>query len=98
MQVANTILQQLGGGRFIAMTGARQFVGSEAALRFRIPATLAKGRVNLVNVTLDASDTYTVTTYRNAKMFCVEVETVSGVYCDALRDVFERMTGLRTSL
>jgi hypothetical protein len=99
MNVATTILQQLGGGRFIAMTGAKQFVGSDAALRFKINGRNRDGKaVNLVNVTLDASDTYTVTTYRNAKLHCVEIDSRSFVYNDNLRDVFESLTGLRTSL
>jgi hypothetical protein len=32
LTVANTILEQLGGGRFIAMTGAKSFVGGEDSL------------------------------------------------------------------
>ena len=37
MEVANTILEQLGGRQFQAMTGASQFVGSKNSLSFRLP-------------------------------------------------------------
>ena len=35
--IATTILQQLGGSRFIAMTGAKNLVAEENALIFRLP-------------------------------------------------------------
>ena len=34
--VARSILDQLGGARFVAMTGAREFVGSADSLTFKI--------------------------------------------------------------
>jgi hypothetical protein len=98
MTISTTILEQLGGGKFIAMTGANQFVGSSNSLRFKLPANLTAGRGNLMVITLDPSDTYTVTLYKNAKMHCVVVAERSLVYADSLRDVFESLTGLRTSL
>jgi hypothetical protein len=36
-QVANTILQQLGASRFLAMTGARNLVAGEDTLQFDLP-------------------------------------------------------------
>jgi hypothetical protein len=36
MTVARTILDQLGGARFVAMTGAREFVGSADSLTFKV--------------------------------------------------------------
>jgi hypothetical protein len=42
MTVARTILDQLGGARFVAMTGAREFVGSAKPPRSaRAPSTAA---------------------------------------------------------
>lgn len=38
LQVANTILMQLGGRRFSMMTGAKQFVAIERRLLFALPA------------------------------------------------------------
>ena len=36
MTVARSILDQLGGARFVAMTGARELVGSADSLTFKI--------------------------------------------------------------
>ncbi len=97
--VANTILDQLGGRRFLVMTGAKNLVGSANSLSMRINSTNSDGkRVNVLSVTLDPSDTYTVTaSYLRANRL-TEVATASDIYNDSLRDVFERFTGLYTSL
>ena len=99
--VARTILDQLGGGRFQVMTGANSFVASPDGISFRIPKgkNAHSGRaVNVVRVTLDPSDTYTIeVSYLRAGVLR-SVETVSDVYCDHLRPVFEQLTGLYTRL
>lgn len=86
--VSDTILQQLGGGRFMAMTGAYLFVYGPRMLRFTVP------RVGVVTITLEDSDLYTVQFWRHERV----VKTFDFVYADRLRDVFESHTGLRTSL
>lgn len=94
LQVANTILEQLGGNRFLAMTGARDLVGSDNALQFGLPRfTGVKARK--VRVELNDSDTYTLTTYdrHGAKW-----EEHSMVYADTLASTFTRATGLAVSL
>ena len=98
MQVANTILQQLGGGRFIAMTGAKNFVGSDDSLQFALPGGTFSNGINRVRVTLTPADDYRVTAMRVRGTKFAVVDSSEGIYCDNLRDVFERMTGLRTSL
>lgn len=60
MNVAQTILTQLGGNRFAAMTGAKQFVAVTDYLQFKLPANFAKGGINCVKVTLTAADLYDV--------------------------------------
>lgn len=105
MQVAQEILRQLGGGRFIAMTGASQLAGGDKMLQFRIPQT-KKGRINKIRIVLEPDDTYTVNAYRveqpgkrNAWQFaCHEVAVRSDVYCDSLQEVFTDLTGLDTHL
>jgi len=97
MSVAKIILAQLGGNQMVAMTGAKNFVGGESSLSFAIPK-MSGVKVNRVRVVLTIDDTYTVSFFnvRGAK-----VETVSthdGVYAETLRGLFERVTGLRTSL
>lgn len=98
--VAETILEQLGGRRFIVMTGCRDFVGSENALKFRIPR--AKDGINGCEIKLEPSDTYTVRFYRVGDRrtgFRVTEKSVHhDVYCDSLVELFERKTGLYTHL
>lgn len=97
MQIAQTILAQLGGNKFIAMTGAKDFVGGDDTLRFKIPKS---NDINLVRVTLDFNDTYRVTFSNwNARKLAERiVHTVDNVYADGLRDLFENQTGLYTRL
>lgn len=100
MQIAQTILAQLGGGRFLAMTGAKDLVGGDNTLRFRLPARFAKGGITHVHVTLDASDTYTVkaTKWQARKLEMAPIAEVSDVYAEDLRAVFTDLTGLDTGL
>ena len=98
MQIAETILQQMGGaGRLVAMTGAKNFMMDGPALSFKFP-NRPKGRPNYCKVTLDPSDTYTVTFGRIVKWDLRLVETFTGIYCDGLVDLFEIKTGLYLSL
>jgi hypothetical protein len=92
---AQTILNQLGGNKFIAMTGAKNFVGSDKELMFQLPTNQSKG--NKMRITLNA-DLYTVEVF---KIRGVEVKTMASremVYADQLRSVFTSITGLETSL
>lgn len=106
--VANIIFQQLGGQRFIAMTGANDFVGSKNALEFKIPRN--KSKANYVKIELDANDTYTVyfkkysaggvnlKTGAYTKPKNVVLSTKNGIYCDQLCEIFTAYTGMYTNL
>lgn len=100
VRIAETILTQLGGGRFIAMVGAKAMVRTQAGLQFNVPANLTRNRGNKVRITLDASDTYTIEIFRfrPSTLECETIDSVSGIYADCLRDTFTDMTGLATSL
>jgi hypothetical protein len=99
-QIAETILAQLGGRRFVAMTGARQLTAHSDALSFRIPGAggFAKQSINYVKVTLRPSDTYDVEFSRVRGRKVTIVASKSDIYADQLREVFTRETGLDTSL
>lgn len=56
MTVANTILNQLGGNQFLAMTGCKNLMGFENGLQMRIPQNGSKA--NFLKITLEADDTY----------------------------------------
>lgn len=103
MSVAETILQQLGGQRFTAMTGSKNYLADGNSLRM----TLAKNhsKANRLTVTLDeATDTYRMHFYKyipghlNKKTFewvpdkVVEVAEFDNVYCDMLQELFTQIT------
>lgn len=96
-EIGRTIHAQLGGGMFNVMVGAKDFTFSrDGSLSFRIGRN-GKG-VNHVTVTLDPSDTYTMT-FRSIRGLKVTEKAVrSMVYCDQLRAIFTAETGLFTSL
>ena len=96
MQVATTILQQLGGNRFKAMTGAKNFIGSPRALSFHLPTCTTKNKANEVRIELTADDDYRVRFYaaRGANIKTVSVH--DGIYADRLQSLIETETGLAT--
>lgn len=104
LDVANEILNQLGGRRFAAFTGAKNFVGDASSLSFSLPGNrgFTKDGINVVKVTLTPMDVYTVEFCRvrrsGFEMKRTVIATVENVYNDNLREVFEEYTGLRTSL
>ncbi len=97
MQIAQTILQQLGGNRFIAMVGARNLASVNGnALSFKVGRN-SKG-VTHVMITLAPADLYTVETFKCRGMEIAKLATVENVYAENLREVFTAQTGLDTSL
>ncbi len=100
MNVANTILAQLGGNKFAAMTGAKNFIGGESMLQFSLPRLALHG-INKVRIELTPADTYTVTFYKQGRSPRFELATIrelEGVTADALRTAFTATTGLDVSL
>lgn len=96
VQIANTIIQQLGGGRFAAMTGAKHMLAIDRGVRFKIGRNHRS--INLVEITLDPSDTYTVKFCRTRKLEVKVVSEFSDIYFDGLEDIFTRETGMHTRL
>ena len=98
--VALEILRQLGGQQFMVMTGAKDMLAEPNGLTFRIPARMAKNGINIVSVLLNADDEYDVTFSKVSmkKQTNIVVSMRHGIYCDQLRGLFERETGLYTSL
>ncbi len=96
LTVANTILEQLGGRRFVAFTGARNFVGSGDTLTFSLPSGSTKDGSNRVKVTLTPLDLYTVETFSVRGTSFKAKSHMDGVYNDMLAKVFTSLTGLVT--
>jgi hypothetical protein len=96
MEIAKTILSQLGNNKFIAMTGAKSFVAGTNSLSFRIPK--AKQSINYVKITLNSLDLYDMEFGRIRANTYKVVETANGVYNDQLQKLFTSNTGLHTYL
>ncbi len=100
MTIAKTILEQLGGNRFIAMTGAKNFMALESGLQFDLPKTrgLVKAGINKVQVHLDPTDTYTMMAFKQRGVDCDLLKDEGGLYWDMLQYTFTEFTGLDTYL
>lgn len=96
--VARTILAQLGGRRFLAMTGAKLLLSEEMALRIHLPSHFAKEGINRVRIELTCMDLYDVTfsTVRSGET--VYETCVADVDAETLSGVFEDVTGLHLRL
>jgi len=96
-EIANTIAQQLGGTRRLAMmVGAKNFVALESGLTFKLGKG-AKDGITHLTVTLDADDTYTVRFQRVWGTKVTEKGTTEGAYADMLTNLFESATGFYLS-
>lgn len=94
LRVATAIIQQLGGIRRLSiMLGAHSFTGGPDSLTFKFRAKGAQG-INAVKVILDASDTYTVEFWKVRGANMTLVQSLQWIYCDQLRNVVEKVTGL----
>lgn len=101
IQIAETIYEQLSRGRRVLalMTGAKDFVAIDNGTVFSLPARSAKNGINRVRITLLPSDTYKVEflKYRPRQLDVVPVTVHEDIYCDQLKDIFEKETGLYLS-
>jgi hypothetical protein len=97
MQIANTILSQLGGHRFIAMTGAKNLLGGDNNLSFKIGRNACK--VTHVRITLTPADLYDVEFFAIRGTHARKtLATVEGIYADQLAEVFIDHTGMAVAL
>ena len=94
MNVANQILQQLGGNKFIAMTGASCYSDGNTLI------TKFKGSkiANIMYITLNSSNLYDVKICKYRGMDVKTIKEVNGAYNDMLKSIFENTTQLRNSL
>lgn len=97
--VAHTILSQLGGDKFVTMTGAWSFSSDKYTLSFRVPK--AKNGIRGVSITLMPNDLYQVR-FIGMKlkpiMKVYDIAKHDDVYCDKLQEIFTKETGLETHL
>ena len=99
-ETAQITLEQLGGDKFIVMTRARNLAfNSDGSLSFKLPA---KWGCNYVKITLNGLDLYDME-FRQLRIVKREltnrlISEHNNVYFDMIRGIFEKETGLRTSL
>jgi hypothetical protein len=102
MTPADQTLHNLGGRRFIAMTGAHSLlVVDRDTLQFKLPR-FSGVKINCVRITLNWRDLYDVEFGRVAKSQGVPTYVMlsrsENVFCEDLVQVFESATGLATRL
>lgn len=111
MEVAKTILNQLGGNRFIMMTGSKNLLSCDNGTALQMQLIGNKAKAKFLKIKLEANDTYTMTFSKikrtkdadfaalGATLYnneYVEVKTVENVYDDMLQSVFTEVTALYT--
>ncbi len=109
MNVAEIILQQMGGNKFIVMTGSHHFLADGNTLRMQLVKN--KSKANRLYITLDeATDLYTMRFFKftagklNRKTYewsddkTTEIVLVEGIFADQMQKIFTEVTGLYTHL
>jgi hypothetical protein len=105
-KIAGEILNQLGGNKFLSMTGCKNlmFGENEKAETVYIQMDLRKNesKANRLMITLELNDTYTMDFMKiNLSAYNTSIKTmkcVKGVYHDKLQEIFTSVTGLNTKL
>lgn len=101
-QVATEIIRQLGGNKFIAMTGSKNFAfGTDEKgnpfLSMHLTRNNAKAKY--LNITLNSLDLYDMRFTKIDKNYnLITVAEENGVYNEMLQGVFTKITGLYTHL
>lgn len=100
--VAREILNQLGGRRFLLMTGAKNLMTlkNDSGLSFWLPGTpgFVKNKINYVEIRLNDNDLYDVEYINMQGGFVKPVAKSNDIYNDMLVSDFEKNTGLATRL
>lgn len=97
----NAILDQLGGSKFIVMTGVKNLLYRTTPrpyLQMDIPGNA--GKVNRLEITLDSNDTYTMKFYHLSKngLKISNEKTFKDKLGTELQSVFSEVTGMDTTL
>ena len=94
-EVGKTILQQLGGQRFITMTGARNFIAHEDGLSFRLPNS--QGRKLLQDHAHPGGSLHNEV-HPHPWIESDESSSLTDLDAEDLQSTFTRSTGLDTHL
>lgn len=107
-EIASTIINQLGGSRFVVMTGSRDFIAIENGVRMTLARNYSKA--NRLEIVLNGDDTYSMRFYNyqspkfNSRtyQFCdskeTEIKEYEHIYFDQLQELFTNVTHMYTNL
>ena len=95
---AGQVLNQLGGNKFIAMTGAKDFVKDDAKQMIAFKIGRNAKSINYVRITLNPMDTYDMEFIMIRAGKLTVKSKAEGVYNEQLQEVFKEHTGMNTHL
>ncbi|MGQ1934950.1 hypothetical protein [Ornithobacterium rhinotracheale] len=100
--IASETLKQLGGNKFLAMTGARvqgynAHDNGDIDLQLMLKSNISKVKILIIKYVY-ALDTYEMIFYSFKNYELKEVAKFNDVYSDELQDKFTEVTGLETHL
>jgi len=95
---AETILHQLGGRKFIAMTGASNFVKDEQTKTMSFKIGRNSSGANFIKIRLTSMDVYEMTFIKFRGIEMKIIKTCENLYNDMLEQVFTSVTGLNTRI
>lgn len=102
MNAATIILQQLGGNRFLAMTGSKNVFSTDNGMTLTMHLTPNKAKAKYLRITLTEMDTYNMVFQKNGTKKDTELFPVvaqhENVYAEMLQSIFTEVTGLYTRL
>lgn len=96
VEIAKTIINQLGGNKFAMMTGAKNFVATESGVYFSIGRNASS--INRVEVELNANDLYNIRFSRATKKTMKLLAEHADVYAEDMAAIFTDETGMHTKL
>lgn len=95
--IASEILNQLGGNRFLVMTGSKNLVATGNGLRLNLSRN--KAGAKWLSISLNGLDLYDLDFFTADKNFNLTSKAkFENVYCDQLQSIFTQVTGLYTKL
>jgi len=102
MEIARIILQQLGGNKFLVMTGSYNLVYDDKSRALTMTLRKNKSKAKYLTIKLEADDTYTMLfkakVVKNYQYTFPVVKEYKGVYFDMLQELFTEVTGMYTHL
>jgi hypothetical protein len=95
-EIAAEILRQMGGSKFIVMTGSYNFIADGNTLCMKLRRN--KSRANILYITLNSMDTYDMRFAQFSGTDVKDLRIVEGVYDDQIQEIFTDVTGMYTHL